>query len=650
MTKAQLITQNPREPCKPPVCVNHHHDRHKNHNNNNNNSRNNGSVGGASRKISAAQMMKKGTGGSLAIIVPPDGGWGWVVVFAAFYCNVVVDGIIFSFGMLINDMVNTFHETESKISIVGSLLNGFYLIAGPFVSALLNSVDFRSITIIGSIISSIAFLTAAYLNSVYQLMFFYGLIGGIGFSMVYVSAVLIPGFYFDKWRALATGISVCGSGIGTFVLAPLNAYLVEHHGWRIALMVQAGLALSCGAVGILFRPLKPTIVEVPTANPVVMEPKTPEDEPLLTNAANGASGPRKMSLDSNKRNSVKAGAPTAEEIYNHLSDRRATPEPRGGISMSCHSLNTHNQYLNDRLSPDAAEKKLSAVSLRRPSLSAHLMDRDDRFFGGSLTRLPQYSSQVSSLNYAMSVTRIPAWNELDENDEETAAKSNAFQKNIKKYYKTAMHTLTTMLDFSILSSPSFFILSCSGFFTLMGFFVPFIYISEKAVSMGMEKNMAVWLVSTIGITNTLGRVICGWISSYDSVDPIMVNNVSLTFGGMYTVILPLLPYSVFSYYLYASLFGLSMACFASLRSTLIVELTGLELLTNAFGVLLMFQGVAAALGSPLLGMFKDWTGTYDVSFYLSGVLLITSAVICYPLRRVKKWEDGRKSARCNGGV
>lgn len=78
--------------------------------------------------------MKKGAGGSLAIVVPPDGGWGWVVVFAAFYCNVVVDGIIYSFGMLIKDMVNTFHETESMITIVGSLLNGFYLIAGNYVN------------------------------------------------------------------------------------------------------------------------------------------------------------------------------------------------------------------------------------------------------------------------------------------------------------------------------------------------------------------------------------------------------------------------------------------------------------------------------------------------------------------------------------
>lgn len=78
-------------------------------------------------------QMKKGAGGSLAIVVAPDGGWGWVVVFAAFYCNVVVDGIIYSFSMLMSDMGKTFHEPESMIAIVGSLLNGFYLIAGKII-------------------------------------------------------------------------------------------------------------------------------------------------------------------------------------------------------------------------------------------------------------------------------------------------------------------------------------------------------------------------------------------------------------------------------------------------------------------------------------------------------------------------------------
>lgn len=43
------------------------------------------------------------------------------------------------------------------------------------------------------------------------------------------------------------------------------------------------------------------------------------------------------------------------------------------------------------------------------------------------------------------------------------------------------------------------------------------------------------------------------------------------------------------------------AAFASLRSILLVELLGLEKLTNAFGLLLLFQGIAGIFGSPLAG-------------------------------------------------
>lgn len=45
------------------------------------------------------------------------------------------------------------------------------------------------------------------------------------------------------------------------------------------------------------------------------------------------------------------------------------------------------------------------------------------------------------------------------------------------------------------------------------------------------------------------------------------------------------------------------AVFASLRSIIVVDLVGLEKLTNAFGLLLLFQGMAAAVGSPVAGTF-----------------------------------------------
>jgi len=81
-------------------------------------------------------------------VVPPDGGWGWVIAAASFCCNIVVDGIIFSFGMFLGDISRAFGASKAEVSIVGSLLAGFYLMVGKWhparpLSTLLNS-SFRT--------------------------------------------------------------------------------------------------------------------------------------------------------------------------------------------------------------------------------------------------------------------------------------------------------------------------------------------------------------------------------------------------------------------------------------------------------------------------------------------------------------------------
>ena len=42
-----------------------------------------------------------------------------------------------------------------------------------------------------------------------------------------------------------------------------------------------------------------------------------------------------------------------------------------------------------------------------------------------------------------------------------------------------------------------------------------------------------------------------------------------------------------------------------MRSIVLVELTGLNSLSNEFGLVTMFQGVAAFIGAPLAGTFKS---------------------------------------------
>lgn len=112
------------------------------------------------------------------VVVPPDGGWGWVVVMGSFACNMIVDGIIFSFGIFLTEIAQTFHVSTAQVTLVGSLLSGFYLIAGPFASALANRFGFRLVAIAGSILGCAAFVLSYFANSVEFLSVSYGIIGG----------------------------------------------------------------------------------------------------------------------------------------------------------------------------------------------------------------------------------------------------------------------------------------------------------------------------------------------------------------------------------------------------------------------------------------------------------------------------------------
>lgn len=83
---------------------------------------------------------------------------------------------------------------------------------------------------------------------------------------MYLPAIVCVTCYFEKRRAFATGIAVCGSGIGTFLLAPVTEWMVKVLGWQGAMLITAGFVLNCCVFGALFRPLKkkPVANRIPT--------------------------------------------------------------------------------------------------------------------------------------------------------------------------------------------------------------------------------------------------------------------------------------------------------------------------------------------------------------------------------------------------
>ena len=53
---------------------------------------------------------------------------------------------------------------------------------------------------------------------------------------------------------------------------------------------------------------------------------------------------------------------------------------------------------------------------------------------------------------------------------------------------------------------------------------------------------------------------------------------------------------------YSATFGITIGAYVTLNSLVLVDLFGLEQMTNAFGLLLLFQGIASLIGPPIAGL------------------------------------------------
>lgn len=183
----------------------------------------------------------------------PDGGWGWWVVIASFVINLVSDGISLTFGLLYEEFLHEFGASKSATSWIGSLFMAVPLLAGPIMSALVDRYGCRSMTIVGAIISTIGFVASSFANNIIVMYFTFGVIGGIGLGLCFVTAVVSIAFWFDKKRAIALGLGACGTGFGTLVFSPLATLLIEEFHWRGTLLIMAGCFLNLAVCGALMR-------------------------------------------------------------------------------------------------------------------------------------------------------------------------------------------------------------------------------------------------------------------------------------------------------------------------------------------------------------------------------------------------------------
>ena len=495
------------------------------------------------------------------------------------------------------------------------------------MSGLVNRFGCRPVAVAGSLLGAASLALSTIAPNVIVFILVYGVLGGLGFGMVFLPAIVCVGLYFETKRALATGIAVCGAGVGAFVFAPIASFLVESVGWRNSNLIFAGLAGLNVFCGLVMRPLEAVTV-------------TREMEEFVYE-------------ERNKKNSIKNIDPLPTIGENEILDEE---DGEDGDDMNNnneaspvknHTHIVRNMSLNIPISGDKFTRNYSTPFLRPVPSSVSIMSsrepgerrgsgsrpvvrplsRVDIFFSGSIRHISDENIDTEILGLKanrQSFVSIGAMSRRSSSSLVIPRRSlisdsgmmNQTEKDCaddKESDNSFVNALKAMLNPSLMTDPKFMLIGISNLLGFLGFFVPFLYLPSMASSLdAVSPDQASLLVSVIGISNTVGRIGCGYISDFKWVDSLVVTNISFLLTGVCVIIFPLL-HTFTEFVLLSLVFGICIAALVTLTSIVLVDVLGLEKLTSAFGLLIMFRGVATIMGPPLAGAVQAHMNIYSVN-------------------------------------
>lgn len=176
-----------------------------------------------------------------------------IVTASAFVAMFVVFGVAYSFGAFFAAMGDELGSSAARTSAVFSITTFLFFVLGAITGRISDRFGARPLLALAAVSLTGGLLATARVQTIEAGYLTYGLGVGVAVAAAYVPSVATVGKWFEERRAAALGIAVTGIGVGTMVVSPMAASLIEAVGWRNAyrtLGVIGGAVLLLAAFGI----------------------------------------------------------------------------------------------------------------------------------------------------------------------------------------------------------------------------------------------------------------------------------------------------------------------------------------------------------------------------------------------------------------
>src|SRR5687768_11260526 len=198
-----------------------------------------------------------------------DDSYGWVIVLAAVGIVGFGVGAMFSLGVFLKPMQESMGWSRGAISGVALSMWITYGMGSLMWGMLAERLGARRVVVAGGFLVGLGLVVASRIASLWQLYAAFGGLVGVAAGAFYAPLTTTATRWFTANRGLAVALVSAGTGLGTFVVAPLTRWLISTWDWRVAMLVLGDI------VWLVIIPLGLLIREAPGRAAANAEPSVP---------------------------------------------------------------------------------------------------------------------------------------------------------------------------------------------------------------------------------------------------------------------------------------------------------------------------------------------------------------------------------------